>query len=46
VDLIDRHGEDDQVFVVALEAGNLYGDSGLLICNVSPVRRRVSRIVI
>jgi cAMP-dependent protein kinase regulator len=28
VDLIDRYGEDDQVFVVALEAGNIYGELG------------------
>ncbi|MEA2681495.1 MAG: hypothetical protein QOK03_3217 [Candidatus Binataceae bacterium] len=30
VDLIDRFGADDQVFVVALEAGNIYGELGAI----------------
>jgi len=30
VDLIDRYGEDDQVLVAALEAGNLYGELGAI----------------
>ena len=30
VDLIDRYGEADQVFVAALEAGNIYGELGAI----------------
>ena len=30
VDLIDRYGEKDQVFVAGLEAGNIYGELGAI----------------
>jgi CRP-like cAMP-binding protein/Fe-S-cluster-containing hydrogenase component 2 len=30
VDLIDRYGEKDQVFVIGLEAGNIYGELGAI----------------
>ncbi len=30
VNLIDRYGADDQVFVIALDAGNIYGELGAI----------------